>query len=204
MITRTEIINALFNKYKFQTYLEIGVQVPSDNFEKINAIFKESVDPAPKGGCTYVVTSDEFFKGYAINKYDVIFIDGLHTAEQVYIDAINAIDYLNNGGFIVMHDCNPSTEYHTRSYEEFKRTGGPWNGTVFNGFIRLKHKFFDWSCFVVNEDHGCGILSKRQFLKNKQSGYDVYNLSWKEFNEKRNELLQLISYDEYLNLIKNE
>jgi hypothetical protein len=204
MTTRTEIINALFDKYKFQSYLEIGVQVPADNFDKIHAVHKESVDPAPKGDCTYIMTSDDFFRGYAINKYDVIFIDGLHTAEQVYVDAINAIEYLNDYGFIVMHDCNPSTEYHTRSYEEFQRTGGPWNGTVFNGFIRLKHKFTDWSCFVVNEDHGCGILTKRQILENKQFGYNKYNLSWNDFNENRNNLLQLISFEEYIKIIKNE
>ena len=60
MKTRTEIINMLFRKYGFQSYLEIGVEVPAVNFDKINAAFKESVDPNPLGKCTYIMTSDDF------------------------------------------------------------------------------------------------------------------------------------------------
>jgi hypothetical protein len=203
MITRTEIINVLFNKFDFQSYLEIGVQVPANNFDKIIAIYKESVDPTPRGDCTYIMTSDEFFKNHVKNKYDVIFIDGLHTAEQAYKDVYNAINYLNEDGFIIMHDCNPITEYHTRSYEEFIKTGGPWNGTVFNGFIRLKNELINWSCFVVNEDHGCGIITQKQILKNKQFDYNTYNFLWKEFDINRNELLQLIDFNEYINILNN-
>lgn len=202
MKTRTEIINKLFEIYKFQTYLEIGVATPAENFDLINATLKESVDPSPNGKCTYFTTSDDFFLNYAENKtYDVIFVDGLHTTEQAYIDVMNAVKHLNNDGFIIMHDCNPPTEYHIRSYDEFLKTKGAWNGTVFKAFIKLKYELNDWCCFTIDEDWGCGIITKRKILENKQINCNIHNLSWDEFDKNRKELLQLISFNEYSKII---
>jgi len=203
MITRTNIINKIFEQYGFKSYLEIGVRVPDENFDKIIAIDKESVDPNPMGTCNYITTSDDFFENHVGNKkYDVIFVDGLHTAEQSYLDVKNAINHLNDGGFIIMHDCNPPSEYHTRSYEEYLATRGQWNGTVFKGFIKIKNELNDWSCFVIDEDFGCGIITKRNILKNIQYYDDAFPLTWSLFNDKRNELLQLINYNEYLTILK--
>ena len=42
---RTDIINALVNKYNYNTYLEIGVRHLEDNFNHINCIDKIGVDP---------------------------------------------------------------------------------------------------------------------------------------------------------------
>jgi hypothetical protein len=204
-ILRTDIINKIIEKYKFKTYLEIGVYDPDDNFNKINAEIKVSVDPKPRGDCTYKMTSNEFFANHIKTQmFDVIFIDGLHVSEQAYNDVHNAIKSLNENGCIIMHDCNPATEYHTRTYEEFLKTGGPWNGTTYKAFIFLKYELADWSCFVVNEDHGCGIITKRKILVNEKADCNYYNLSWNEFNEKRKELLQLTTYDEFINIINNE
>lgn len=195
---RTEIINNLFEKYGFDSYLEIGVQYPSNNFDQIKSKIKESVDPHPKGDCTYITTSDDFFENHSKNKkYDVIFIDGMHTAEQVYKDVHNALNHLNKNGFIVIHDCNPETSFIARTYEEFLQTGGDWCGTVFKGFIKLKNELKDYSCFVVNEDYGCGIITKRKILRNYQKQCDVNNIGWYFFNENRKGLLQLISFDQY-------
>jgi hypothetical protein len=202
MRTRTEIINAIIDKYGFQSYLEIGVYEAKNNFDKINVTFKECVDPTPRGYCTYATTSDNFFENYAKRGYDVIFIDGLHTYEQSYKDVQNAMKYLNDGGFIVMHDCNPPTQSFAVSYEEHRKTMGAWMGTVYKAFIRLKNELKDWSCFVVNEDCGCGILTKRDIMENKGLDCDVNLLLWNEFERDRNKILQLITYDEYISLLK--
>lgn len=204
MITRTDVINKLFEKYNFQSYLEIGVEVPALNFDVINATLKHSVDPNPIGKCDFIMESDEFFKNHIGNqKYDVIFVDGMHTNEQAYKDVINGMKHLNENGIIVMHDCNPPTEYFARSYEEYQKTRGGWNGTVYCGFIRLKHEFPCWSCFIIDEDWGCAILTERNLLDNKQINYlDVYD--WKYFDDNRNNLLQLITYDEYLKLLEHD
>jgi hypothetical protein len=205
METRTEIINKLFEVYGFQSYLEIGVRIPAENFDKINAKLKHSVDPTPLGSCTHTMTSDVFFKKHVGNqKYDVIFVDGMHTAEQVYVDIMNSINHLNDDGFIVTHDCNPPTEYHIRSYDEYLKTKGEWNGTVFSGFIKAKRELNDWSCFVVNEDWGCGIITKRKLLKNNSNEYSNLELSWTNFNENREAILQLTNSEEYIKMLNND
>lgn len=201
MKTRTDIINSLFEIYIFSRYLEIGVRRPSENFDKIKATIKHSVDPNPKGKYTYNVTSDDFFINCVKNqKYDVIFIDGMHTEEQVYKDVKNSIDHLNENGFIVIHDCNPSNKWLTRTYDDYLKEPGGWNGTVYKAFIKLKYELQNWSCFVVDENYGCGILTQRNLMKNEIVPWDE---TWDDFDKKRIKLLQLISYENFLNLLTN-
>lgn len=188
---RTQIINIIIAKYGFQSYLEIGVANPETNFNKIRVKYKESVDSSQYYSSSYThnMTSDEFFKDHiGDNKFDVIFIDGEHTENQVYKDTYNSINHLNKNGFIVLHDCNPLTEGHIITN----------NGTVYKGFIKLKKELKDWSCFIIDEDEGCGIITKRKLLENKI--LDISVISWSDFSENRDELLQLITFDEFLEL----
>ena len=64
--------------------------------------------------------------------FDVIFIDGLHLADQVEKDIDNALKFIKEDGFIILHDVNPPTEWHAReSYLFFNSpAAGAWNGTV--------------------------------------------------------------------------
>ena len=74
---------------------------------------KISVDPDPKAGAIIRATSDDFFTLFPDSRFDLIFIDGLHHADQVKKDLVNSFRQLNPGGVIVMHDCNPPTEATT-------------------------------------------------------------------------------------------
>lgn len=197
MIYRTDIINILIDKYNLKSYLEIGVDNPEVNFDKIKIQYKHSVDPYPKGPCTFIMTSDEFFKNIINQKYDIIFIDGLHTLKQSYNDIINSIKYLNDNGFIIVHDCNPMLENFTIPYQQYM--GGAWTGDVYKAFIKIKSELLDWSCFVIDEDWGCGIITKLPILKN--NSIDIKNLDWNKFSKNRNKLLQLISFNDFLSLI---
>jgi len=203
-MNRTDIINTIIKKYEFDNYLEIGVRDSRENYDLITATHKDGVDPEPITPVNFKITSDEFFLNHIKDrKYDVVFVDGLHTAEQVYLDVINSIKHLNRGGFIVMHDCNPPTEYHIRSYEEYLRTRGQWNGTVFSGFIKLKQELKDWNCFVVDEDFGCGVLTQQKLSKDFMPLETVVdNMTWDYFEKYRGMLLDLISYEEFLNVLK--
>lgn len=202
-ITRTDIINLIINKYGFKSYLEIGVRVPAENFDKINIKNKYSVDPDPKGRCDFIMTSDEYFDKYVgNNKFDLVFVDGLHTQKQAYVDVINSMNHLNDDGFIVMHDCNPPTEYHIRSYEEYLKTRGQWNGTVFRAFIELKNKFSDWKFVVIDEDFGCGVLTKKNINIDNNNERYVLDIDWKYFHENRKELLNLITFNEFKLLLQ--
>jgi len=109
------------------------------------------------------MTSDEFFahwKSDIKSPYDVIFIDGIHRAEQVARDIENALEMTPSNGIIILHDCNPP--HHEFARERYDRDGvarGFWNGTTwkaswgffFNGPMELR---------VVDTDWGVGIIDK--------------------------------------------
>ena len=82
--SRSEIINKLISFKNYHSFLEIGCD-NDENFSKINIDNKVGVDPL-KGG-TLRMTSDEFFKENK-NKFDIVFIDGLHTYDQVKKDIL--------------------------------------------------------------------------------------------------------------------
>jgi hypothetical protein len=97
-IQRYHVINYLIEKYKLVNYLEIGV-FKGENIKEIKAAHKDGVDPGSEGyvipEVNYPMTSDAFFeliKGHDI-KYDIIFIDGLHHADQVEKDIKNALNH---------------------------------------------------------------------------------------------------------------
>jgi hypothetical protein len=191
---RTDIINSFISKYNYKTYLEIGVSDGS-NFKLVNIDFKESVDPAEDNTeysiakPTYRMTSDEFFEKYPDKKYDIIFIDGLHHSEQVDKDIENSVKALNEGGVIVLHDCNPIEEIHQR----VPRETPIWNGDVWKSFVKFKENNLDWDCYTINTDWGCGVLKKRKSKNLPQN----MNYWWLATN--RIHALNLISVDDFLN-----
>jgi hypothetical protein len=199
MKTRTDLLNHLAEKYNLQRYLEIGVQNTSQNFDKIKCAYKVCVDPDPAAGATYCKTSDEYFTiELSINadfseeyhkKFDLVFIDGLHTAEQVALDCLHAMDVLSPNGFIVCHDCNPTEESHTIVPRPTKT--GHWNGDVYRFAMQLtidKH--------TVDIDNGCMVVPY-----SKEFGMQNHRLwDWNYFNKNRKELLNLISWEEFIKL----
>lgn len=196
---RTEIINFLIKKYGFKKYLEIGVRNPSDNFNNVNIGIKHGVDPEPKGVVTHKMTSDEFFRRNDSAIYDIIFIDGLHTEEQVSIDINNALNHLSDGGVIVLHDCNPPSKHYIRTHDEYLKNGGGWCGTGFRAFINAKFSLSNYGSYVINEETGIGIISEN-YNNNNKLEYSVDLLEWDNFNLNRNEILNLISFADFRNM----
>jgi hypothetical protein len=211
MKTRTDLLNHLADKYNLQTYLEIGVQNPAINFDKIKIRAKQSVDPDPNARAIWCETSDDFFEHWkpvvtidvttkdseqpeyisSDRRFDLIFIDGLHTAEQVKKDFENALKILSPDGFIVLHDCNPEKEEHTIVPRPTER--GHWNGDVYKfafAFYESPH------VFTVDIDNGCMVIQNKVGLR--WNGVDYLN--WDFFDENRKELLNLISWDEFVSI----
>lgn len=215
-ISRTFIIQYLINKYKLENYLEIGVRDGS-NFDKIKVKHKIGVDPEPTQECIKknenknnlkICTSDTYFKELRLNnengnrnengqetkKFDIIFIDGLHLESQVDLDIKNSLDFLNDNGFIIMHDCNPPTKFHQRENYVLKDGSMPfWNGTVWRSYVKLRMKNNDLEMNVVNCDWGIGILRKGicEKLKLKE------NFRYFDLQENREYILNLISIYEF-------
>jgi len=205
---RTDIISFLLQQFTTPTvYLEIGVRNPNDNFNKISSQKKYSVDPGYENAANSVdfkVTSDEFFEmlksGKALTsdiKFDVIFIDGSHLAEQVEKDIQNSLDYLKEDGFIVMHDCNPPTEFHaSENYDYILSPASTlWNGTTWKAFVKNRKREDLYSC-CIDTDWGVGVISRKVNFgpsnKIENNFFEYYT-----FDKHRKESLNLISFDTF-------
>lgn len=205
---RFDIINFLLASFDRQTtYLEIGVRNPADNFEKIKASTKYSVDPGIEfkaNPVDFKVTSDVFFEGLRkgtflqpTTLFDVIFIDGLHLAEQVDRDIENALQFLKEDGFVVLHDCNPLTEWHAREEHNYtiSPAGQQWNGTTWKGFLKARYRKDVSSC-CIDTDWGVGIISKVKKLgEAPTTKNDFYEFNLLEKN--RLNQLNLLSFEEF-------
>jgi hypothetical protein len=193
-MTRTELINGLIKKYNFKTYLEIGVNTqsqPGYNWVGVDIPVKHGVDP--NVDTTYRMTSDEFFDNYISQKYDIIFIDGLHLFEQVYRDITNSLNHLVDGGIIVVHDCNPITEITQRR----ERASDSWHGDVWKSIVKLRIEDPNIDICTVDTDEGCGIIKKGfQELLKISEGTNIDDYSFLENNRK--EALNLISVNEFI------
>ena len=201
---RFEIINYLIEQNNYINYLEIGIG-DGECMSQIKIPYKNGVDPNSNYfGVDYKITSDEFFdliKGHDI-KYDIIFIDGLHITEQVDKDIQNSLNHLMYNGTIVLHDCNPA-EYELQMPHPFGPYGGTWNGDVWKSIVKLRHNNSNVKINVVDTDWGCGIL---QF--GNQELYNKYPLEkcldYYFFDKNREELLNIISVEEFYKLYKKQ
>jgi hypothetical protein len=206
--TRTELINYILSKRNDKTtYLEIGVRNPNDNFNHIKASEKYSVDPGvefTENPVDFQLTSDAFFhqldQGKVLDpsiRFDVVFIDGLHLAAQVDRDISNALRYLKEDGFIVMHDCNPPTEWHARESYEYHHTPAKqmWNGTTWKAFVRWRTIDAVSAC-CVDTDWGLGVISKScDFGPNLSLGNPYFE--YKDLQVDRKNYLNLLSFDQF-------
>ena len=142
-------MNDEINKFKLTKMLEIGsdigLLVESININRIYA-----VDPVKKYKIPFKfrhirffeMQSDKFFE-QNIEKFDLIYIDGLHTYDQSFKDLINSMDSLKNGGtsLIYLDDVLPNDEFSCledpfEAFEARKRHFGKlsdlsWMGSVY-------------------------------------------------------------------------
>ncbi len=195
---RWDIINTLIKKFNYTSYLEVGAQnTITGNFSKININEKISIDPYPTGPIDFEGTSDEYFAQLDQNKkFDIIFIDGLHHAEQVLIDIKNSLKHLSENGTIVCHDCLPYTE----KMQLREDPGGEWTGDVWKAIAELNVSRNDLFIKVVDTDYGCGIIRDGKNVPYVPTGEF---LTYEYYNSNKSELLNVISTSEFNQLFYN-
>lgn len=201
---RYDIINKLIEAKEYSSYLEIGVR-DGQCFEKIKCDNKTGVDPYPTTGhTTHIMTSDDYFKQLSHNvKFDIIFIDGLHVHDQVDKDIENALEHLSEGGTIILHDCNPPTQFHALDYPVYTPpANGNWNGSVYLSLIKLRIKNHKLKLVTVDTDWGIGILTKESSAP--IPAHLESDVNWEFFNENRQEILDLISCEDFLNNLETK
>jgi hypothetical protein len=145
-MNKTELINHLIHQRNANRYLEISAHDKQNNFASIVCRHKET---------TFQYSSQDFFNQNDA-KYDFIFIDGIHTEEQVLKDIEYAKGSLANDGIIMLHDCMPPDAWHQRELEDFHE-GENWNGTVWKAVLR-EFNATTSRCTVIDTDWGCGVI----------------------------------------------
>lgn len=186
---RRHIINKLIQKEGYKFYLEIGVR-KGWTISKVNCPKKVGVDPEDWPWVTHQMTSDEFFLYRNQDTYDLIFIDGLHEEGQVLRDIENALHVLNEGGTIVAHDMNPTTE----EMQMLPRQQVEWTGNGWKAWVKLRQTRDDLSMEVVDTDYGIGIIRRggQKLLP------PIKKLKYESLEKNRQEWLNLISVDEFI------
>lgn len=197
---RIQLINHYLSKKDFKKYLEIGVY-KGHSYNGIDAMIKDSVDPDETTPAVYHLTSDDFFEKIAPTldyKYDVIFIDGLHHSEQVDKDIQNSLNFLEDDGVLILHDCNPINEMRQRVPADFDIWEHGWNGDVWKSIFkfRLNNSYRRFKVFVIDADEGLGVIKNNRIGKEFTLEMpEMLDYSFLEAN--RLEILNLITPKEF-------
>jgi hypothetical protein len=95
-------------------YLEIGTHM-NQTIGRVVCPVRIGVDPAAvetPGMIMFKMTSEEFLQEHAAKHapYDVVFIDGDHSAAMVRADFIGLWPYVSADGMVILHDMQPEHE----------------------------------------------------------------------------------------------
>ena len=196
---RSNIINQLIETYDYHSYLEIGYGT-GHTFNQINAASKIGIDGGngtPAGDITAIrMSSDNYFKmlrEQGASKFDIIFIDGSHLYEDVEKDLNSALEFLKEGGSVVMHDCSPANIYLQERSQSPYCSG--WTGDVWKTFVKFRATRSDLEMCVVDTDHGCGVV---RFGTQEILNIDIdADLEYNNLEKNRKKWLNLISTEEF-------
>ena len=184
---RWDLIEYLIKKNNYTNYLEIGCD-QNQLFSKVIIDNKIGVDPVSGGNIRK--TSDEFFKENN-NKFDIVFIDGLHTYEQVKKDILNSIDFLNQNGIILVHDCMPDS----LGKQAVPRYKMQWNGDVWKAIIDLRQKE-DLDIYTCEMDQGIGIITKKKNSSLLLLNKPIHKIKFRDYFDNYKEYMRVISLTE--------
>lgn len=149
---RIALLNMLARDLEAPKYLEIGCHTNS-LFDSLYFKNKTGVDPL-RGG-TIRCTSDQFFS-QNLENFNLIFIDGLHTYDQVRKDVINSLRCLSSPGWIALHDMLPG---HWIEAHVPRLNDGNWTGDVWKLAFEL-HNMPGIDFRIVEIDNGVGVIRK--------------------------------------------
>ena len=221
---RHEFIQRFVDMTPNARYLEVGVST-GETFTRIKAGRKTGVDPvyafdhkadaeADDTAHYEVLTSDAFFQKTierGVKKFDVVFLDGLHTFEQILKDLLAAVQVVEESGIIVIDDVIPSD--YTASVGDvptmfaLRRAAGSadasWMGDVYKivWFVETYMPFFNYA--TIKENHGQMVLWRgaNRAIRNDVKVKDVAE---KEFKDVvlESDVFNMTPFNDILSMIK--
>lgn len=197
-LRRWHILNRLIEQCGYSSYLEIGVSGGAA-FKRVQVHSKIGVDPSIRLWSLFrrdviKTTSDRFFRQNQ-RCFDLVFVDGLHHADQAYRDIRNALRCLNPGGTVVVHDCLPKT----LEQQVIPRAQSSWTGDVWRAFLALGTDG-SLETLVLRCETGCGIVRTRQRFEVAPDDHPGIraldgSMSWEEFDACKQEWLDIVPED---------
>ena len=146
-------LNYLVDELRLKRYLEIGLG-NGGTFDGVTAPEKVGVDPHPWNSSVkeldgvQLMTSDEYFSRHwsSGSKFDLILLDGLHTAEQTYRDFVNSLHYSHVKTIWIIDDVLPNDQYsaipdNAEAIRQRKAAGiadTAWHGDVYKVVWMIK------------------------------------------------------------------
>ena len=185
---RWDLIEYLIKKNNYTNYLEIGCD-QNQLFSKVLIENKIGVDPVSGGNIKK--TSDDFFKEN-VDKFDIVFIDGLHTYEQVKKDILNSVNFLNENGIILVHDCMPDS----LGKQAVPRYKMQWNGDVWKAIVDLRQKE-NLDIYTCEMDQGIGIITNKKNSSVLKLNKPIGKIKFKDYFENYKEYMRVISLPEF-------
>lgn len=173
-------INFLAGSFpRWSRYLEIGV-FEGRTLENVKIRRRVGVDPAPRfdldhlphGARMHVTTSDAFFANAGPGvRFDVAFIDGLHTAQQTYRDVINTFAHVARGPVLIDDtvpldeiSAIPDQEESYRQRDAAGLRGRQWHGDVWRVVVLLErhHDELEWRT-ITGEGNPQTLVWRRRY-----------------------------------------
>ena len=185
---RWDLIEYLIKKNNYKNYLEIGCD-KNQLFSKVNIDNKIGVDPVSGGNVRK--TSDDFFKENKSN-FDIVFIDGLHTYEQVKKDILNSVNCLLDEGIILVHDCMPDS----LGKQAVPRYKMQWNGDVWKAIVDLRQQE-NLEIYTCEIDQGIAIITKKKNTSILKLDKPINKLKFKDYFNNYKEYMRVISLEKF-------
>ena len=180
-IQREEVIQPLLDLFEQPHYLEIGV-FEGKTFHALHAERRVGVDPEfpfslgqarreHPNAEYHMATSDEYFGRIVApgERFDVVFLDGLHQFEQTLRDLLNALCFVRPDGIIVIDDVKPfdylAAIEGREKWMEVRRKIAPdkplWMGDVYRLVFFIESFLQQYRFMTVAETHGQAVLWRR-------------------------------------------
>jgi hypothetical protein len=181
-VTRAEVLQAILSLFEAPGYLEIGVD-SGETFFALAAARKVAVDPGFRFDIDeargrephtafFEVESDRYF-GELIDrneKFDVIYVDGLHTFEQTLRDFCNSLRFLSDDGVIVIDDVVPNSyasslpnaSIAAQLKSALNDPDQSWMGDVYRLVFFIDTFFQQYDYATITDNHGQLVVWSRQ------------------------------------------
>lgn len=204
--TRHERLNALAKTVSASKYLEIGV-AHGTTFHQVDIGYKVAVDPKfqfevedykKPDTFFYEVTSDEFFSKVAPEhgKFDLIFLDGLHTFNQTFRDFCASLHYAHENTIWLIDDTYPSSKFAAhpnfkaaRRLRKLARSKDKaWMGDVFKVVCAIHDFFpqFSYATFPDDSQTAVWLETRKNFAPAWSTLERISRLHYKDFVQFKN------------------